>query len=966
MATAQELITALGNSLSPSVALRKEAEGYLKSLERQQGYALVLLQIADHNDAAAEMRQSAAIAFKNYIRKYWRAITDEPSVIVDEDRERIKSIIVQLMLKTPEMVQRQLSDAISIIGLEDFPKKWPGLLQEMVAYFQSNDFHLINGVLQTAESLFRRYRHECKSQELWLEIKIVLDTLAEPLTTLFTSIMKLMGQSAEKQALKTCFSILLLIIRVYHSLVVQELPDHFADENLKLWMENLQMLMSISKRELDTNDDDEPGLVEQCKAEICSLLSLFAQKYDDDFAQYLPNFVQSTWALLVTVDLRVKYDNLVSNAIDFLAAVAERPAYKELFAEETTLHSICEKVIVPNMQFRGSDEDLFEDNPEEYVRRDLEGSDIGTRRHAACNLVQSLCKFFEAPVTTIFGGYIQVLLGEFAKDPATNWKAKDVVLYLISALAARSKTVKHGATKTSTFVNVGDIFVSQCLPHLQDADVSKHMVLKADCIRYITIFRSVLPRDTLLMCLPLLVHHLQSPSYVVHTYAAHCIEKLLTLRLDGRLVVTASDVQPHFKGLMTGLFGVLRFECSSLNEYAMKAIMRCLSTMKEELISFYSEVLQELVAKLVVVCQNPSRPHFNHYLFESISCIIRHTCEKDPAVVKPMETVILPIIQDILVKDILEFMPYAFQMLSLLIEIGPAPISETYTTIYPTLLTPVLWEQQGNIPALVRLNQAFIQKSPKQVCSGQLLLNLLGVFQKLIASKTNDHEGFYLVNSLIEHGDREAMSNLWKDIFVVLFRRLQSSKTTKFVKGLIVCLCLFAGKFGGEHLMQIVDTIQPKLFAMVLEKVVIPEAQKVSGPTERKITAVGIIKLLTETPSMLAEPYVSLWTLLLRCLISLFEMPEDDSIPDDEHFIDIEDAPGYQTAFAQLAFVGSKEKDPFGTDVPNPKAHLAQSLHKLSSQHPGKLSPLIASGLDAESVKFLQNYLQAANISALI
>jgi hypothetical protein len=28
---------------------------------------------------------------------------------------------------------------------------------------------------------------------------------------------------------------------------------------------------------------------------------------------------------------------------------------------------------------------------------------------------------------------------------------------------------------------------------------------------------------------------------------------------------------------------------------------------------------------------------------------------------------------------------------------------------------------------------------------------LLGVFQKLIASKLNDHEGFYLLQSLIEH-----------------------------------------------------------------------------------------------------------------------------------------------------------------------------------------------------------------------
>lgn len=43
---------------------------------------------------------------------------------------------------------------------------------------------MINGVLQTAHSLFKRYRFEFKSQELWEEIKFVLDKLAKPLTDL--------------------------------------------------------------------------------------------------------------------------------------------------------------------------------------------------------------------------------------------------------------------------------------------------------------------------------------------------------------------------------------------------------------------------------------------------------------------------------------------------------------------------------------------------------------------------------------------------------------------------------------------------------------------------------------------------------------------------------------------------------------------------------------------------------------
>ena len=62
---------------------------------------------------------------------------------------------------------------------------------------------------------------------------------------------------------------------------------------------------------------------------------------------------------------------LTSNAIQFLASVADRQQYKSLFEDANTLASICEKIIVPNIEMREVDVELFEDNPEEYIRRDL-------------------------------------------------------------------------------------------------------------------------------------------------------------------------------------------------------------------------------------------------------------------------------------------------------------------------------------------------------------------------------------------------------------------------------------------------------------------------------------------------------------------------------------------------------------------------------------------------------------------
>lgn len=938
------------------------------SVEDTPNYPMLLLQLADNEVVQAPIRLAAAVTFKNFVRRNWRVVENQSNKVSMADRELIKKHIVTLMLKTPENVQKQLSDAITIIGRDDFPGNWPGLLPEMISHFKSSDFNAINGVLRTAHSLTKRYRYEFKCEALWKEILFVLDNFAAALSTLLVSTMQLASTHAQNPSvLKVLFSSLLLICKIFYSLTYQELPDHFAEDQLKPWMEHFHALLTTDNKLLETEDDEEAGPLEMIKSQICSVAAMFAQKYDEDFSEYLSKFVQSVWGLLVSTDTRPKHDVLVSAAIEFLASVIERPVYKDLFADETTLRNICENVIVPNMQFREVDEEQFEDNPEEYIRRDLEGSDIGTRRHSATNLVRGLCKHFEGPITSIFSSYIASLLQQYDQDREKNWRCKDTALYLIAALASRSKTSKHGITRTSDLVNVLDIFNAHCMPELQAPDVNKQPVLRADAVRYLTTFRSMLPGETLVSSLPMLQAQLASSSIVVHTYAAHCVEKLLVLRgADGNAVISPAHVKVYFERFLVSLFNCLRIPGSEENEYVMKAIMRLLSTMKDGVVPYSESLLKELAAKLSSVSQNPSKPHFNHYLFESISCIIHYTCKSSVEMAVKFEDALFPLIENILIRDISEFLPYMFQILSLLLELRPLPIPSAYMTIYPHLLTPVLWEHTGNIPALVRLLQAFIEKSPSDVCSGEKLLHLLGVFQKLIASKANDHEGFYLLGSMVEQLSVGVLSAHLRSVFIILFHRLQNSRTTKYVRGLLVFLCVFAGTRGGSLLMQTVDSIQPKLFAMLLEKVFISDVQKVSGLTERKICAIGITKILTETPEMMSEPYLSLWTPLLQALISLFELPEDETIPEDEHFIEVEDTPEYQTAYSQLVMAGTKSRDPFVSSVPNAKMLLAQSLHRLSSQHPGKLPGMITTGLTNEASSFLHSYLQSANISALL
>lgn len=163
------------------------AEQFLERVDHNQNFPQLLLLLIDKNEVDMTIRIAGAIAFKNYIKRNWGRPVDlpeDPDKIHANDREAIKRMIVPMMLKSPVAVQKQLSDAIQIIGKYDFPKKWPQLIDEMIDKFQTGDFHVINGVLKTAHSIFKRYRYEFKSQELWEEIKLVLEKFAKPLTDL--------------------------------------------------------------------------------------------------------------------------------------------------------------------------------------------------------------------------------------------------------------------------------------------------------------------------------------------------------------------------------------------------------------------------------------------------------------------------------------------------------------------------------------------------------------------------------------------------------------------------------------------------------------------------------------------------------------------------------------------------------------------------------------------------------------
>jgi exportin-2 (importin alpha re-exporter) len=304
------------------------------------------------------------------------------------------------------------------------------------------------------------------------------------------------------------------------------------------------------------------------------------------------------------------------------------PDHSTAFQNEATLSQVTESVIIPNISLRESDVEMFEDEPIEFIRRDLEGSDSDTRRRAATDFLRQLLEKFEHSVTKVVTQYTDHYLTEYSKNPSGNWKSKDTAVYLFSAIAAKGiATSSHGVTSTNSLVNITDFFQKHLASDLV-AERGIQPILKVDSIKYLYTFRSLITTEQWQEVLPLLVKHLGSSDYVVYTYAAVAVERVLSL-IDGKgqPVISPAAIIPLAGELLEHIFQLIERDQAppkvQENEFLMRCVMRVLIVIKDGVFPLTDSILQHFVKITQIISTNPSNPRFYYYHFEALGALIR-------------------------------------------------------------------------------------------------------------------------------------------------------------------------------------------------------------------------------------------------------------------------------------------------------------------------------------------------------
>jgi len=931
----------------------------IRAEERKPGFALLLLQITASSDFAYNTRLASALFFKNFIKRNWTDVEGNYK-LPQQDVASIKTEIVGLMISVPPGIQTQLGEAISVIADSDFWQRWDTLVDDLISRFKPDDLAVNTGVLQVAHSIFARWRPLFRSDELYTEINHVLSKFAQPFLTLWQSLDAYIDNHGnDKDALKKAFTELDLILMLFYDLSCQDLSPVFEDNMAGISGLLLKYLVYDNKL-LNTDDETEAGVLENTKANVFEALTLYVGKYYEDFSRQVPAFVESSWNLLTTVGPEPKNDILVSKALLFLTSITRINEQAQTFSDQNIQTQIIEKVILPNVALRDSDIETFEDEPIEFIRRDLEGSDSETRRRAAADFLRQLSDQFESSVTAIAMNYVNKCLQDYASNPSDNWRSKDTAVNLFYATAAKGvATAAQGVTKTNTHVDIGNFFAQNLAGDLQSD--STEPLLKVDAIKYLYVFRSIITKEQWQQIMPLLVNHLGHSNYCVYTYASVAVERVLALSDEsGKPLIDPSSITPLAPQLLEHLFGLIEKDTApekvQENEFVMRCIMRVLIVIKDGVSAVAESVLRHLIKITGIITKNPSNPRFYYYHFESLGALVRFSGQaQSEALSQALFNPFLEVLQN----SVEEFMPYVFQIMAALLEAEPTkPLPPNYQPLVGPIIAPQLWEQRGNVPALIRLLSAMIGRARGDILQNNQLESVLGIFQKLISTKVYEAYGFDLLETVISTFPAPALEQYWVHILNIMLTRLQKptqSFQLRFVRFYHFVAARDDKGLGADFFVDATDKVQQDVFRGLYLSIILPKTQELARPLDRKVAAIGLTKTLADSQAFVSR-YPKGWPLTCNTLLKLLEdppLPSRDADVIAEN--DVEDS-SFGVGFTQLNTVRKSLDDPYA-EISDLRKWVGQYLKSADQRNGGRIGNVVG-GMSPDAQKVLNAYMQ--------
>ena len=380
----QTLLTALAGTLNADLQTRKESESQLHVFEAQPGFTAYLLELITEPEVPLGIQISASILFKNRVDHYWVAPENKTSTLLIREGEKpiIKDRLISTIIKTYKNKQIKLQLAAALHSILD-TDKWEELssiIKKLISDSGNVD-HVYTGLICLYEYT-RNYRWvgmelTSGSNPVLEEVSQEIFPLLEPLASQLVSMTDPLSNE-----------MLYLIVKTFKFATFSSLPTYFQDINklgswcqLQIYIINEPLPASVLEEESIDLRTAHPRVktVKWCFANLHRLLSRHGggfntkQKLENQFAktfieQFVPQILNAFWGIIEKWSTKQIWlsEGSLYHMISFLEQLIDTSAWGDLFNQ---LEAIMNHVIVPTLSASEETIELYEDEPDEYIRR---------------------------------------------------------------------------------------------------------------------------------------------------------------------------------------------------------------------------------------------------------------------------------------------------------------------------------------------------------------------------------------------------------------------------------------------------------------------------------------------------------------------------------------------------------------------------------------------------------------------
>uniref|UniRef100_A0A8C0R3R9 Importin 8 n=1 Tax=Canis lupus dingo TaxID=286419 RepID=A0A8C0R3R9_CANLU len=594
-----------------------------------------------------------------------------PFNIHENDRQQIRDNIVEGIIRSPDLVRVQLTMCLRAIIKYDFPGHWPAVVDKIDYYLQSQSSGSWLGSLLCLYQLVKTYEYK-KAEErepLIAAMQIFLPRIQQ-------QIMQLLPDSSH-------YSVLLQkqILKIFYALVQYALPLQLVNnQTMTAWMEIFRTIIdrTVPPETLQIDEDDRPELVWwKCKKWALHIVARLFERigHSKVLLKILDQYRQKEYVAPRVLQQAFNYLN---------QGIVHSVTWKQM---KPHIQNISEDVIFSVMCYKDEDEELWQEDPYEYIRMKFDiFEDYASPTTAAQTLLYTAAKKRKEVLPKMMAFCYQILT-----DPNFDPRKKDGALHVIGSLA-------DILLKKSLFKDQMELLLQN---HVFPLLLSNLGYLRARSCWVLHAFSSLKfhnelnLRNAVELAKKSLIEDKEMP---VKVEAALALQSLISNQTQAK-----EYMKPHVRPIMQELLHIVR---ETENDDVTNVIQKMICEYSQEVASIAVDMTQHLAEIFGKVLQSDEYEEIEDKTVMAMGILhtidtILTVVEDHKEVTQQLENICLRIIDLVLQKHVIEFYeeilslaysltchgisPQMWQLLGILYEVFQQDCFEYFTDMMPLL-----------------------------------------------------------------------------------------------------------------------------------------------------------------------------------------------------------------------------------------------------------------------------------------